>query len=158
MPLGSLQKGSFDITGAVVDIVAAAVAPHHSPVSPTSSTPSTPSTPGTPGALSYVTLNGHRNAAPEWLLRIKITSQLQPIELAVQTKEDALEWSNIIRFANFYSLFGQSKFGQHLRQFGQFQSSFRAVSEQFQSSFRRVSEQFQSSFRTVSEQFQSSFR
>ena len=48
---------------------------------------------------------------------------------------------------------------------GQFQGSFRAVSEQskdnhepsFQCSFRAVSEQFQSSFRAVSEQFKNSF-
>ena len=46
-----------------------------------------------------------------------------------------------------------------------FQSNFRAVSEQFQSSLRfyllnfySISEQFQSNFRAVLEQFQSSFR
>ena len=78
MPLGSLQKGSFDVSGAVVDIVAVATSPSHG---------------------GDVALNGHKNTAPEWLLRIKTASQLQPIELAVQTKEEAVEWSNTIRYS-----------------------------------------------------------
>jgi len=80
MPLGSLQKGSFDVSGAVVDIVAVAVSPSHG---------------------GDVPLNSHRNTIPEWLLRIKTASQLQPIELAVQNKEEAIEWSNAIRYSIF---------------------------------------------------------
>lgn len=94
MPLGSLQKGSFDVSGAVVDIVAVAASSSHA---------------------GDVALNGHRNTAPEWLLRIKTGSQLQPIELAVQTKEEAVEWSNTIRYSIF-RIFTDS-IGFQLKQF-----------------------------------------
>lgn len=112
MPLGSLQKGSFDVSGAQVEVIALA--------------PSTPPTPSmmigshlgmggiggdtvSLGGVSFSsnhtnnsgTLQNHgRKPAPEWLLRIKPANQSHPIELGVESKEDAIDWSNIIKYAD----------------------------------------------------------
>ncbi len=86
MPLGSLQKGSYDVAGAVVELVAL-----HSPGrsnSPTDSLTRNPS---------------HRKPAPEWLLRVKSPSHTEPIELGVESKEDAMDWCSTIRYCYLIS-------------------------------------------------------
>ena len=79
MPLGSLQKGSFDVSGAAVEIFAMG------PTSPTSSAP------------DHLDL-GARRSAPAWMLRIKTPTSLNVIELGVAEKEEAIEWATKIRW------------------------------------------------------------
>lgn len=80
MPLGSLQKGSYDVAGAVVELVALhSSARSHSPTDSLAGNPST------------------RKPSPEWLLRVKSPMHAEPIELGVETKEDAIDWCSIIR-------------------------------------------------------------
>jgi len=67
MPLGSLQKGSFEVTGAVVEMVALHPPDRAGP------------------------------APPEWMLRIKPASYTHPIELGVESKEEAIDWCNTIK-------------------------------------------------------------
>lgn len=80
MPLGSLQKGSYDVAGAMVELVAL-----HSPVR--SHSP--------PDSIGDNALA--RKATPEWLLRVKSPSHTDPIELGVESKEDAIDWCNTIK-------------------------------------------------------------
>ena len=81
MPLGSLQKGSYDVAGAVVELGAL-----HSPGRSNSPTDS----------LAQRN-SSNRKPAPEWLLRVKSPSQTEPIELGVESKEDAVDWGSTIR-------------------------------------------------------------
>jgi phosphatidylinositol phospholipase C gamma-1 len=68
MLLGSLQKGSLDMMGAVVELAVA----------------------GYPGK--------------EWILKIQNTTMCTPFEVAVPSRDEALEWKESIeeaaRFAN----------------------------------------------------------
>ncbi|EFX86093.1 hypothetical protein DAPPUDRAFT_236642 [Daphnia pulex] len=76
-PLGSLQKGSYDVAGAVVELVAL----HPRSQSPPDTSPD---------------LNP-RKIAPEWLLRVKSPLHSEPIELGCDSKEDAIDWCNTIK-------------------------------------------------------------
>jgi hypothetical protein len=81
-PLGSLQKGSYDVAGAVVELVAL----HPRSQSPPDTSPD---------------LNP-RKIAPEWLLRVKSPLHSEPIELGCDSKEDAIDWCNTIKYySNF---------------------------------------------------------
>lgn len=88
MPLGSLQKGSYDVAGAMVELVAL-----HSPVR--SHSP--------PDSIGDSALS--RKATPEWLLRVKSPSHTDPIELGVESKEDAIDWCNTIKYCRFLQLY-----------------------------------------------------
>lgn len=83
MPLGSLQKGSFDVTGAVVEIVA---------VNP-------PDRTGPPSSPADVAINSsaNRKVTPEWKLLIKPASYAHPIELGVESRDEAIDWCNTIK-------------------------------------------------------------
>lgn len=37
-----------------------------------------------------------KNGAPEWLLRVKLTSKSEILELGVESREEALEWVKAI--------------------------------------------------------------
>lgn len=81
-PLGSLQKGSYDVAGAVIELVAL----HPRSQSPPDTSPD---------------LNP-RKIAPEWLLRVKSPLHSEPIELGCDSKEDAIDWCNTIKYySNF---------------------------------------------------------
>ena len=82
MPLGSLQKGSFDVAGAVVEM---------SPLGPLRDALVSPS------SVHSNTYTLTRRTSPEWLLSIKIASNGNVVDLGVDTKEEAIEWGHKIR-------------------------------------------------------------
>ena len=86
MPLGNLQKGSFDVSGAIVEII---------PVNPSPSQPT----------LTRDSRRGTRRTTPGWILRVRSPSSIHPIELGVETKDEALEWATTIRFIKSYFIF-----------------------------------------------------
>ncbi len=99
MPLGSLQKGSFDVTGAQVEVVPFATPPVSglggdnvslSGVSMVSSNSMS-------SLATQSTTSNRKPNTPEWRLRIKPANQAHLIELGVETKEDAIEWCNTIK-------------------------------------------------------------
>lgn len=83
MPLGSSQKGSYDVTGAVVELVSL-----HSSVRSHSPTDSVTGS------------NSGRKNNPEWVLRVKSPLHNEAIELGVETKEEAIDWCNTIKYSN----------------------------------------------------------
>ena len=40
--------------------------------------------------------NESKSGAPEWLLRVKLASKTETLELGVESREDALEWRKAI--------------------------------------------------------------
>ena len=79
MPLGTLQKGSFDVAGASVELI-----------------PVQPSSPTSPN-LTRESNRVSRKAVPEWVLRVRTPNSAHPIDLGVESKDECVQWAITIR-------------------------------------------------------------